>query len=302
MLDLRRLRLLHEFRLRGTIGAVGQALSYSPSRVSQQLRILEQESGTTLFVRVGRRLHLTAKGQLLALHAKRLLDLQDEVLEDLASSSSELVGSVRLAVMQSAMLTLVPDALVPLASRHPYLRIEVVQTSPEIGLFELAGHRFDLVVAEQYPGMRRGWQADVTTTDLGHDPMWVVTPRSSAATSLAALAQETWVAEPRGTAAREWLVQQCRAAGFEPDVRYEVDDLTGHVRLIERGLACGVLPGLLLGSVSQDHLRTFAPPGRPERTVLCAVRAASAASVSLRVCVEALGDALMARIGTPTQP
>jgi DNA-binding transcriptional LysR family regulator len=41
MLDLRRLRLLRELARRGTITAVAQALSYSPSAVSQQLRALE---------------------------------------------------------------------------------------------------------------------------------------------------------------------------------------------------------------------------------------------------------------------
>ena len=37
MLDIRKLRLLHELRIRGTVAAVATALSYSPSSVSQQL-------------------------------------------------------------------------------------------------------------------------------------------------------------------------------------------------------------------------------------------------------------------------
>ena len=54
MLDLRRLRLLHELHRRGTVGAVAEALSYSPSTVSQQLRVLEREAGTPLFEPAGR--------------------------------------------------------------------------------------------------------------------------------------------------------------------------------------------------------------------------------------------------------
>ena len=38
--ELRRLRLLHELALRGTIGDVAAALAYSPSTVSQQLALL----------------------------------------------------------------------------------------------------------------------------------------------------------------------------------------------------------------------------------------------------------------------
>lgn len=37
MLDLRRLRILRELQVRGTLAAVADALSFSPSSVSQQL-------------------------------------------------------------------------------------------------------------------------------------------------------------------------------------------------------------------------------------------------------------------------
>ena len=45
MLDLRRLRLLHELHERGTIAAVADALQFTPSAVSQQLAVLERETG-----------------------------------------------------------------------------------------------------------------------------------------------------------------------------------------------------------------------------------------------------------------
>ena len=48
MLDLRRLRLLRELHERGTIAAVADALRFTPSAVSQQLAMLERETGVTL--------------------------------------------------------------------------------------------------------------------------------------------------------------------------------------------------------------------------------------------------------------
>lgn len=71
MLDLRRLRLLVELPRRGTIGAVATALSYSPSSVSSQLGVLEREAGVALLESVGRRVRLTAAGELLVTHASR---------------------------------------------------------------------------------------------------------------------------------------------------------------------------------------------------------------------------------------
>ncbi|BDZ54559.1 hypothetical protein GCM10025870_16320 [Agromyces marinus] len=61
MLDVRRLRLLVELAQRGTLTAVAEALSYSPSSVSQQLSQLEKEAGVPLLVQVGRRVQLTPR-------------------------------------------------------------------------------------------------------------------------------------------------------------------------------------------------------------------------------------------------
>ena len=54
MLDLRRLRLLRELQQRGTIAAVADALQFTPSAVSQQLAMLERETGVRLLERAGR--------------------------------------------------------------------------------------------------------------------------------------------------------------------------------------------------------------------------------------------------------
>ncbi|MGC5030872.1 LysR family transcriptional regulator [Micromonospora sp. DT229] len=51
---LRRLRFLREFEERGTLAAGAAALGYSPSTVSQQLTLLEQEVGARLLTRAGR--------------------------------------------------------------------------------------------------------------------------------------------------------------------------------------------------------------------------------------------------------
>lgn len=73
MLDVRRLKLLRELALRGTIVAVAEALSFSPSAVSQQLAVLEREAGVPLLERTGRRVRLTPAGENLARHAEAIL-------------------------------------------------------------------------------------------------------------------------------------------------------------------------------------------------------------------------------------
>src|ERR1700712_4100936 len=97
MLDLRRLRLLRDLELRGTIGAVARALDYTPSAVSQQLAALEREAGVPLLRRAGRGAVLTDAGRVLVGHAERLLAGVEEAEADLAAASAEVAGTVRVA-------------------------------------------------------------------------------------------------------------------------------------------------------------------------------------------------------------
>ena len=61
MLHLGRLRLLRELSERGTIAAVADALQFTPSAVSQQLAMLERETGVPLLTRAGRGVRLTGR-------------------------------------------------------------------------------------------------------------------------------------------------------------------------------------------------------------------------------------------------
>jgi len=288
--ELRRLRLLHELALRGTLSAVAEALSYSPSTISQQLAQLERDGGVPLLVPDGRRVRLTEHGLALAAHAARALALDEQVRAELETLRPG-IAPVRVAVLQTAARALVPTALTLLAERSPELRVEVAETPPEEGLFELSARGYDLVIAEQYPGHTRAHRVELDRTVLGTDPVRIAS--ASAVGDLSSLAGRAWVMEPRGTAAREWAVQQCRAAGFEPDVRFELADLAAHVQLIAAGHAVGMLPDLLWAGQRPPVTLTDLP-GRPVREIFTAVRHSDVERPSIRVVREALADAFAA--------
>ncbi|MDM4763339.1 LysR substrate-binding domain-containing protein [Galbitalea sp. SE-J8] len=270
MLDLRRLRLLRELKLRGTVGAVAAALSFSPSAVSQQLALLEREAGVALLTRVGRRLQLTPAAEVLVEHTAALLERVELMESELVGATTAVGGTVRLAVFQSAVLGLLPRALTELRQRHPSLRVEVVQREPEHALFEVWARDFDLVVAEQYPAHTAPRQPELDRVPLLRDEL-----RLAGAPSLTDAADLPWAMEPRGTASRHFAEQVCRQAGFEPDVRFETADLQAHIRLVESGNACAILPDLVWG-VDAPTVALVSLPGRPHRDVFTSARLSSA--------------------------
>jgi DNA-binding transcriptional LysR family regulator len=287
--DLRRLRLLHELSVRGTLAAVAEALAYSPSTISQQLAQLEREAGVALLEPDGRRVRLTAQGEALAAHAARMLAADEEVRSELERMRPSL-APVRIAAMQSAVHGLIPRVLALLDESAPGLRLEVTELPPEEGLFELAARGFDLVVAEQYPGHTREHREGLERTLLGLDSIRLAVGPDEEVTDLAALRDRPWVMEPVGTAARQWATQQCRAAGFDPDVPYELTDLTAHVRLVASGLAVGMVPDLVFAG-DEPPVRLFDLPGTPRRDVFTAVRRGSSRRPALRAVQTALQQA-----------
>src|ERR687898_1664848 len=104
MLDLHRLRLLHELHARGTIAAVAEALRFTPSAVSQQLAVLEREAGVPLLERAGRGVRLTDAALVLVGHAGALLERVAVAEADLAAAAGTVTGRARIAGFQSVSL------------------------------------------------------------------------------------------------------------------------------------------------------------------------------------------------------
>ncbi|MBT2473979.1 LysR family transcriptional regulator [Microbacterium sp. ISL-103] len=300
MLDVNRLRMLVELSRRGTLSAVADALSYSKASVSQQLSALERDVGVPLLRRVGRGVQLTPQGTVLVAEAIGILDQLEHAEVAVAESLTEVTGTVHIAVFQSTAHSLLPGALNALREQHPALRVEVTESDPETGLVGVSSRDFDLILAEQYPGRTRPIHADLDRVVLVHDAITLArrpgtdeTADAAGAdpvTALRSTRDEPWVLEPAGTASRAWAEQLCRTAGFEPDVRFEVADLTAHVRLIRAGLAVGLLPELVWAG-EQPTVALTPLPDEPRREIFSSARRVSAAAPSIRAVRRALASA-----------
>ncbi|MFO6453029.1 MULTISPECIES: LysR substrate-binding domain-containing protein [unclassified Aeromicrobium] len=295
MLDVRRLRLLRELQIRGTLASVAAALHQSPSSVSQQLSLLEQEVGVELLRKVGRRVQLTPQAEILVEHTSAVLERLELAESDLAASLDEATGTFRLAVFQSVALALMPATLSILETEHPRLRVTMTQREPESALYETWAREFDLVIAEKYPGHNTPWHPELDAVDLTTDEVRLAVPpegsRFGEITSIAEAAQAPWVMEPPGVASRHFAEQACRVAGFEPDVRYETADLQAQISLIESGHAVALLPDLLWQNRTPPvTLHRLA--GRPHRTIFTSARRASAHSPGVTATRQSLSRAV----------
>lgn len=279
MLNLHRMRLLVELSRRGTLAQVAQALSFSTSTISQQLGQLETEAGVRLIEPVGRGVGLTSAGEILVEHAERILQQIDFAEAALAATRSEIVGVVRVATFQTAAISLIPDLLHIMSERHPGLTVYLSEIQPDAGAAALLAREFDLVLGEQYPGHESPPPAGIERRPLMSDALRLyvgphLLPQPTPA-RLSDFAKLPWVLEPKGKPARAWAESACRAAGFEPDVRYESADLLVQARLAETDHAVAVLPDLVWRT-RRAEAGLVDLPGQPARQVYTAVRTGAA--------------------------
>ncbi|MER6255589.1 LysR substrate-binding domain-containing protein [Streptomyces sp. NPDC001584] len=265
MLDVRRLRLLRELARRGTIAAVAEALSFSPSAVSQQLSVLEREAGLPLLERTGRGVRLTPAGRNLVGHAEAVLERLEQADADLAEARGGLAGALRIGAFPTATRAIVPAALIALARRHPGLEPMVSETDPAAVAHALrAGdldvalvHEYDFVPAEPEPGL--------ATEPLYGEAMYLAAPAAGASAPpggpvpsgdsapsgepdqgavLRTYARAPWITATPGTLCHAMTVRACQAAGFTPRVRHQLDEFATVLALVAAGQGVAVVPQL----------------------------------------------------------
>ncbi|WP_433087597.1 LysR family transcriptional regulator [Dactylosporangium sp. CA-052675] len=252
-MDLRRLRLLREFEERGTLGAVAAALGYSPSAVSQQLTLLEKETGARLFEKAGRGVRLTDAGRLLAGHARLLLAAAEAAAADLAALSGEVRGTVRAGGLQSAARRLLIPAVARMQAEHPRLRVEIFELELEQSLPGLRLGTVDLVIGDEYDGHPRPRADGLRFEVLYEEPLRLVLPAAHplavppAPVPVAALRAGVWTASAEGTGHHAMVVGTCRAlGGYEPDLRHRSSDADVQLELVRATGAVALLPPLTI--------------------------------------------------------
>jgi DNA-binding transcriptional LysR family regulator len=298
MLELRRLRLLSELHARGTIAAVADALQFTPSAVSQQLAMLERETGVTLLERAGRGVRLTDPALVLVEHAQALLARAELAETDLAAAAGAVTGRGRLAGFQSVSLRIASPAMETLAREAPRLRCELVEAEPEQALPALARGDVDLALVDEWQHQPLRVPAGLARHELLRDPVHLVLParhvgarRHRDALPLAELSDAAWVTAHAGMAWEEMTQRTCREhGGFEPDIRHRTNDAKVSLALVARGLAVTLLPELALPE-RHPGVTLRRVSGEPvERRIFAVTRTADEARPSTRALLAAVRD------------
>lgn len=295
MLDVRRLRMLRELSLHGTIRATASSLSFTPSAVSQQLSALERDLGVELLERRGRSVHLTPAAQV-------LVERTEHILVELAAAEAEAKAvatgtepALRIASFASAAATIVADAV-----RDNGLDVHILDSDPKLGLARLRGGEVDLAILWEYDYVPIEPGPGVELVPLLDDPIQVVLPASHPAAAepaleLAALADETWIDSTSLSSCHPFLRRACNAAGFEPRVAAETNDHRTLHHLVASGVGLALIPLLSQLDLPASLVARSVRTNPPKRRIHAAFRSDSSRDPRVRRLLERLDAAAKGR-------
>ncbi|MGC1780925.1 MAG: LysR substrate-binding domain-containing protein [Acidobacteriaceae bacterium] len=122
-LSLDSLRTLVVTQDLGGFGRASERLLRTPSAISLQMKRLQEEIGVPLFRKQGRKTLLTEQGEIALRYARRVLELNDEMIDTLRGSS--LAGIVRIGFAQDFTVNVLPLVIARFNALYPLVKLEV---------------------------------------------------------------------------------------------------------------------------------------------------------------------------------
>jgi LysR family transcriptional regulator, benzoate and cis,cis-muconate-responsive activator of ben and cat genes len=223
MPELRHLRYFIAVAEELNFSRAAERLHMAQPPLSVAIRQLEEELGTTLFVRTSREVRLTEAGIVLLDGARRTLAEADAAVVAAQRAASGAVGSLRIGYSWSARFETLPALGRAFKDRHPEVELLAEETWNGRIPMALRARTIDVALA-----LCPDVVDDLTYATVRSEPVVALLSSShrlasEEAVGLDALADDEFLLFPRDLAPRlhDVLVGYCRAAGFEPAQRNE---------------------------------------------------------------------------------
>ena len=276
-----RLHVLRVLAQRGTVTAVAEALNYTPSAVSHQLRSLARDLGVTLLVHEGRGVRLTPAARVLVAQADELYTRWEEMRADLARGTDEGPGVLRLSGFSTGAAALLPYAAKTVRAGRPGLTVEIIEADPEECFDLLLGGDADLAVVVATEKLPPSIDPRFDQQPLLDDPLDLLLPEDHplaqrSSVRLEEASDELWIGDRPGRPHYQLVLTACAAAGFTPAIVHHVTEWDTGAALVGAGFGVALVPRLarLPSGYPVARVPLRGDPS-PARHILTAVRRGS---------------------------
>ncbi len=224
-MDTRQLAAFCAVVERKSFSQAAERLGVTQPAVSLQIRSLEQRLGRQLLDRSGRRVEPTEAGLRLYASAQRLLQLEEQLLEELASDDEgTITGTLELGASTGPGGSIVPVLVCEFQERHPDVHVRLSVSDTQTIVDQVADRELELGIV----GAGRRHRG-VTFEPFFGDEVVLAVPAShrfaGKTISLEELREEPLIVMQEGAGVRQVIEDELRKAGTrlrDLDVRLEL--------------------------------------------------------------------------------
>ena len=291
MVNLELYRVFYTVAKCGSLTKAAQELYISQPAVSQAIRLLENQLGTTLFNRVHKGMELTKQGgELVFEDVSRALQLLDGVESRLSELKKSAKGTLRIGASETIFQYILADKLVKYHALYPDVKFELLSDVSPITIEQLKTDRCDVgflnfpipedegIVVRQTitllndvfiggKGFERFRGRQVPLWELQKEPLLLMEPH---------------------TVARSAVDHFCTSLGIRFRPAIEVDSWGFMKKLVAEGMGIGCIPREYMQPEAGDGsiFEIEVSPTMPSRSVGVALPKNTSISYALRAFLE----------------
>ena len=258
LLELDLLRTLVAISETGNFSAAAEVVHRTPSAVSMQVKRIEDLLGRPVFIRDSRSVELTADGEMLLEHGRRLLALNREVVSRFVQP--DLVGEVQLGAPDDVSERFLPPMLRRFSETHPAITVRVIVDSTARMMEMVRERRLDMSIVTR----NAGFTGTEDTEVLMREPLVWAMLRGGVAAEKDPLPLSVW----EDTCVwRQAATGGLEEAGRDYRITFESAHISGQRAAILADLCVAPIPRSSLGGDIVEAPKKFGLPKLPEYTL-----------------------------------
>lgn len=247
-MNIRQLRYFCEVVDAGNANIAAKNLFVAPTAISMQINLLEEELGGKLFDRTSRPMTLTTLGQFFYPKANLLLSDASQLLVEAQEIAIGNLGWLSIGFTRSTIFSVLPEAVRQMKSKHPQVRIELIEVLSEHQVETLRKGSIHIGLSRVIGKYHE--EDDAIYTPLFDDPMYAAIsidhPLAQGefikASDFDEIPYIAYPKDPNSNFAKQSL-RILENAGAKPKIGYEAIEIHTALGLVAAGLGITMVGG-----------------------------------------------------------